>query len=167
MAPVPQVAVSLRLVLVRHGISSFNLEERIQGRDDLSCLTDTGREQARSCGLNLQEVPFTTAVSSPLSRARHTAEELLEAQGHGVTGCETLTPQDRAREALLMGLRLAEGVDPARVAVRAGLPMAAALDAGMVQACEEAGYLEWRGGRLCATAEGRMRLDAMLPRILL
>ena len=74
MAPLPQVAVSLRLVLVRHGLSSFNLEDRIQGRDDLSSLTDTGREQARSCGLNLQEVFFTTALSSPLSRARHTAE---------------------------------------------------------------------------------------------
>jgi probable phosphoglycerate mutase len=85
MAPVPQVAVSLRLVLVRHGLSSFNLENRIQGRSDLSCLTDTGREQARSCGLNLQEVSFTTALSSPLSRARHTAEELLAAQGHGVS----------------------------------------------------------------------------------
>jgi probable phosphoglycerate mutase len=84
MAPLPQVAVSLRLVLVRHGLSSFNLEDRIQGRDDLSSLTDTGREQARSCGLNLQEVLFTTALSSPLSRARHTAEELLAAQGHGV-----------------------------------------------------------------------------------
>jgi phosphoserine phosphatase len=85
MAPLPQVAVSLRLVLVRHGLSSFNLEDRIQGRDDLSSLTDTGREQARSCGLNLQEVFFTTALSSPLSRARHTAEELLAAQGHGVS----------------------------------------------------------------------------------
>ena len=28
--------VSLRLLLVRHGLSSFNLEQRIQGRDDLS-----------------------------------------------------------------------------------------------------------------------------------
>ena len=53
------------------------------------------------------------------------------------------------------------------VTVRAGMPMAEALDAGMVRACEEAGYLEWQGGRLCATAEGRLRLDAMLPRILL
>ena len=106
-----------------------------------------------------------------LAERRHRAPEewaaLVETRGHGVTSCETLAPQDRAREALLMGLRLAEGVDPARVTVRAGMPMAEALDAGMVRACEEAGYLEWQGGRLCATAEGRLRLDAMLPRILL
>ena len=106
-----------------------------------------------------------------LAFRRHRAPEewaaLVERQGHGVTEQETLNPRDRAREALLMGLRLAEGVDPARVAARAGLPMAAALDAPMVQACLEEGYLEWRAGRLLATAEGRMRLDAMLPRILL
>ena len=34
---------------------------------------------------------------------------------------EVLTPQDRAREALLMGLRLAEGIDPARMPVQGGL----------------------------------------------
>ncbi len=106
-----------------------------------------------------------------LAERRHRAPEewaaLVERQGHGVTGQEVLAPADRAREALLMGLRLAEGVDPARVAARAGMSMAAALDADMVRACEEAGYLAWRDGRLCATAEGRLRLDAMLPRILL
>jgi len=85
MDPVPPVVVSLRLVLVRHGLSSFNLEERIQGRDDLSHLTETGREQARSCGDSLKEVRFSTVLSSPLSRARHTTEELLAAQGHGIS----------------------------------------------------------------------------------
>ena len=107
-----------------------------------------------------------------LAERRHRAPEawaeLVERQGHGVTGTESLSPRDRAREALLMGLRLAEGVDPARIAVRAGMPMAEALDAPMVQACIEAGYLAWHAdGRLVASAEGRMRLDAMLPRILL
>ena len=38
-------AVSLRLLLVRHGLSSFNVERRIQGRDDLSTLTTTGRNR--------------------------------------------------------------------------------------------------------------------------
>lgn len=85
MAPAPPVVVSLRLVLVRHGLSSFNLEERIQGRDDLSHLTEKGREQARSCGTSLREVQFNAVLSSPLSRARHTTEELLAAQGHGIS----------------------------------------------------------------------------------
>ncbi|MBM5828590.1 MAG: phosphoglycerate mutase family protein, partial [Cyanobacteria bacterium M_surface_7_m2_040] len=35
MASSSKAPVSLRLVLVRHGLSSFNVEHRIQGRDDL------------------------------------------------------------------------------------------------------------------------------------
>lgn len=71
----------LRLVLVRHGLSTFNLEQRIQGRDDLSTLAPEGLEQARRTGLALQDVPFAKAYSSPLSRARETALALLDAAG--------------------------------------------------------------------------------------
>jgi probable phosphoglycerate mutase len=76
--------VPLRIVLVRHGLSSFNLERRIQGRDDLSTLTDQGVEQAQRTGAALAEVPLAAAYSSPLRRARHTAEALLEHQGQGL-----------------------------------------------------------------------------------
>ena len=40
----------------------------------------------------------------------------VEALGHGVVADETLTREERADEFLLMGLRLAEGIDPARYA---------------------------------------------------
>jgi oxygen-independent coproporphyrinogen-3 oxidase len=84
-----------------------------------------------------------------------------------VTEEEALSPRDRAREALLMGLRLAEGVDPARLTVRSGLTLAESLDPAMLAACLDEGYLEWGAtGRLVATDEGRMRLDAMLPVLL-
>ena len=76
--------MSLRILLVRHGLSSFNLERRIQGRDDLSTLTDHGVEQAQRTGAALAEVPLAAAYSSPLRRARHTAEALLEHQGQGL-----------------------------------------------------------------------------------
>ncbi len=71
-------------MLVRHGLSSYNLERRIQGRDDLSTLTDQGVEQAQHTGVALAEVPLLAAYSSPLRRARHTAEALLERQGQGL-----------------------------------------------------------------------------------
>ena len=71
----------LRIVLVRHGLSSFNREHRIQGRDDLSSLTEEGVMQARRTGEALHELDFAAAYSSPLSRARRTAELLLDAQG--------------------------------------------------------------------------------------
>ena len=80
--------MSLRLVLVRHGLSSFNLEHRIQGRDDLSSLTTEGREQARACGEALRDLSFAQAYCSPLQRAQQTAEVLLSSHGQGL-GVET------------------------------------------------------------------------------
>ena len=38
--------MTLRLIFVRHGLSSFNKEGRIQGRNDLSTLTEEGKLQA-------------------------------------------------------------------------------------------------------------------------
>ncbi len=71
----------IRLVLVRHGLSTFNLEHRIQGRDDLSALAPEGRQQAQQTGVALRTVPFSAVYSSPLSRARDTAELVVEACG--------------------------------------------------------------------------------------
>lgn len=102
---------------------------------------------------------------------RHRAPEewlaRVEATGHGITATEILAPADRAREALLMGLRLSEGVDPARLAARTGVPLEEAVDPAMLAACLEEDYLRWTPeGRLAATREGRLRLDLMLPVLL-
>jgi probable phosphoglycerate mutase len=77
--------VPLRLLLVRHGLSSFNTERRIQGRDDLSSLTDEGQRQARLTGAALADLRLDAVYSSPLSRAANTAAQLLEAQGGGLS----------------------------------------------------------------------------------
>ena len=90
----------------------------------------------------------------------------VERDGHGTAEETTLTPQDRGREALLMGLRLEEGVQPARIEARSGLAFAQTVDPAMLAACLDEGYLEWRGEMLRATDEGRLRLDALLPALL-
>lgn len=102
---------------------------------------------------------------------RHRAPEewaaRVERDGHGTAGEEVLAPADRAREALLMGLRLAEGIDPARIEARAGVPFAQAVDPAMLAALLEEDYLAWtEAGRLRATEEGIVRLDALLPVLL-
>ena len=74
----------LRIVLVRHGLSSFNVEHRIQGRDDLSSLTESGQSQARAAGAALQGLNFVAAYSSPLRRAADTARLLLAEHGQGL-----------------------------------------------------------------------------------
>jgi len=79
--------VSLRILLVRHGLSSFNLEHRIQGRDDLSSLTEEGVKQALATGEALRDLPITAAYSSPLRRAHDTATALLAAHGGGLEPC--------------------------------------------------------------------------------
>ena len=80
--------MSLRLVLVRHGLSSFNTEQRIQGRDDLSCLTEEGFRQARATGAALKDLAIDAALTSPLRRARDTASALLETQGQGLVATD-------------------------------------------------------------------------------
>ena len=108
---------------------------------------------------------------SLVATRRHRAPEVwagrVERDGHGSTVEAPVGPTDRAREALLMGLRLAEGVDEAEFLAKTGVTLDRATDASILQACVEAGYLTRAAGRLTATIEGRHRLDAMLPRLTL
>lgn len=106
-----------------------------------------------------------------LAARRHRGPEewlaRVEREGHAITEEESLAPEERAREALLMGLRLAEGVDPNRIEARSDIPFAQAVDPTMLAACLDEDYLRWTPeGRLQATAEGRVRLDALLPALL-
>ncbi len=69
--------MTLRLLLIRHGLSSYNREKRIQGRNDLSTLTPEGVSQASKIGEALKGLPIHAIYSSPLRRASDTASELL------------------------------------------------------------------------------------------
>ena len=66
--------MSTRVILVRHGQSTYNVERRIQGRLDASVLTETGQNTARKVGAVLQNLKFDAIYSSPLQRAKQTAE---------------------------------------------------------------------------------------------
>ena len=68
--------MSVRLVFVRHGLSSFNRKGLIQGRTDDSYLTDKGYEQAIKSGEALSEMNFDKIYSSPLVRAAETAKTI-------------------------------------------------------------------------------------------
>ena len=102
---------------------------------------------------------------------RHRAPEpwaaMVEAQGHGSTGEEVIAPPDRAREMLMMGLRLAGGIDADAFERRTGTFLADALDTDVLGRAVDAGYLVQDRGRLAATLEGRLRLDALLAALVL
>lgn len=101
-----------------------------------------------------------------IATRRHRAPEpwadRVERDGHGTAEEMPLGSDERAREMLLMGLRLGEGIGPERFATRTGVPLLEALDPGTLQAALEEDYLVWRGDRLVATPDGRLRLDALL-----
>ena len=83
----------------------------------------------------------------------------VEANGHGVIGDETLTRVEQADEYLLMGLRLTEGIDPARYAAFAGHP----LDPARITALGAEGMVETTPeGRLRVTPAGFPVLDAVV-----
>jgi len=97
-------------------------------------------------------------------RAPEAWMEAVEAKGHGTREEEALGAEARAREMLLMGLRLARGVDPDRFAARTGIALADALEADALADALAQGWLAWTPeGALAATAAGRLRLDALLP----
>ncbi|HEX4259714.1 MAG TPA: radical SAM family heme chaperone HemW [Acetobacteraceae bacterium] len=106
-----------------------------------------------------------TLVATRRHRAPEPWAALVEAQGHGTAQQEVLDAPTRAREMLLMGLRLSEGIEPARFAARTGIALADALDRETLGRAQAEGYVAWPGGRLAATAEGRLRLDALLPEL--
>lgn len=58
----------LRVILVRHGETTWNIEGRYQGRKDTP-LSPRGLEQGRLLAEGLRNVPLDAAVSSPLRRA--------------------------------------------------------------------------------------------------
>jgi putative oxygen-independent coproporphyrinogen III oxidase len=85
--------------------------------------------------------------------------------GHGLAEERALGSREQATEALLMGLRLAEGVEPEALAERFGLSAAELIEARQLALCEGLG-LAWRaGGRIGVTAQGMPVLDALLARL--
>ena len=89
----------------------------------------------------------------------------VDRNGNGLQQEVPLQAEDKAREALLMGLRLGEGVDLARIAGLSGLPIDALVDDRAVDRMNDLG-LVWRtGNRLQVSPAGMLLLDAILPEV--
>ncbi|WP_069791359.1 histidine phosphatase family protein [Cyanobacterium sp. IPPAS B-1200] len=74
--------MTTRVIIVRHGQSSYNAQRMIQGRCDESVITEKGRKQAELLGQTLSKVNFAGFYSSPLQRATETANIIREANEH-------------------------------------------------------------------------------------
>ncbi len=106
-----------------------------------------------------------------LATRRHRVPEdwatRVETIGNGSVAEIEVTPDERAREALLMGLRLAEGIDVKAFAARIGHRLATVIDPAILDQALLAGYLETTSTHLIATAEGRKRLDSLLAALVI
>jgi oxygen-independent coproporphyrinogen-3 oxidase len=108
-----------------------------------------------------------TFAGKRLATSRHRAPEvwagLVEAKETGITIEDEISAPDQGREALLMGLRLAEGISATTFATRTGVQLQDAIDPATLEAALAEGYLVLTPTHLIATQEGRKRLDALLP----
>lgn len=58
----------VRIILIRHGETTWNVEGRYQGQEDIP-LSPKGIAQGKAAGLALKDISIDAAVSGPLSRA--------------------------------------------------------------------------------------------------
>ena len=86
----------------------------------------------------------------------------LKRNRHGLVEEELLSPVEAADEALVMGLRLSEGIDPQALQQRFGKPL---VDSEAVDRLVATGHLEREGRRLRTTPAGRLLLDRVLAEI--
>lgn len=70
-----------RVIIVRHGQSTSNLERIVQGHHDKSTLTELGESQAQKVGETLDKLPLDAVYTSPLKRAHRTCELILDTMG--------------------------------------------------------------------------------------
>lgn len=66
-----------KVYLIRHGKTQWNLESRYQGANGDSPLLKNSYREIELLANSLQEIPFVHAYTSPLKRARITAQALL------------------------------------------------------------------------------------------
>jgi len=104
-----------------------------------------------------------------LATLRHRKPEnwlsAIDRNAHGLSEERPLAPPQQAMEALLMGLRLAEGVDLAAMSRRFGIQPAALIDERRLAFHRELGLAWQNGGRIGATEQGMPLLDALLAQI--
>lgn len=88
------------ILWVRHGQSTWNVVDRMQGHTDHPPLTELGRKQAAKAAENLATLGVTRVLSSPAVRARETADIIADRLGLEATV-----------EPLLLELGLDEGIE--------------------------------------------------------
>ncbi len=99
-----------KLVLVRHGQSQWNLENRFTGWVDVP-LSEQGRQEARRAGEQLKGVKFDKAYTSALQRAQETLKIILDVIGQANIPVEKDKALNERHYGALQGLNKKETAD--------------------------------------------------------
>lgn len=95
------------LVLIRHGQSQWNLENRFTGWVDIP-LTESGREEARRGAVLIRDMTFDRAFTSALKRAQETLQIVLEVIGQPNIPIDADPALNERHYGALQGLNKAE-----------------------------------------------------------
>jgi putative oxygen-independent coproporphyrinogen III oxidase len=164
--PVPEMAAELyrvtQEVTAARGLPAYEISNHAKpGAESRHNLTywRYGEYVGVGPGAHGRFVERESRVVTIAEKMPETWLNLVEARGHGVTGGETLTRTEETDEFLLMGLRLAEGIDLARYEEIAGRPF----EAPRLSMLQDEGLVEQIGNsRLRATPTGMIVLDAVV-----
>jgi oxygen-independent coproporphyrinogen-3 oxidase len=91
----------------------------------------------------------------------------VEEKGHGLQSDVVITPQEIKEEAVMMGLRLASGIDAVRFKTATGLDLWSCLDQQKLKACAAEGLIEYTPDYVRPTEKGRMLLSSLTALLLL
>lgn len=111
-----------------------------------------------------------TLAGDKIATRQHRAPQIwlerVERDGHATQAELPVSVEERLTEMLMMGLRTVEGVPAERFIRETGQPLESALDSARLARLTEGGFLIADAAGLRATAEGRQRLNALLPALL-
>lgn len=116
--------------------------------------------------LDTDNVAESRKVATRGHRAPEIWMERVMADGHGGHAHEVVTPEQRWMEALMMGMRLREGVPFSRLEQEAGLPLDQILNPRKLQALAEEGLITLPGDSIKPTSAGMQRLNGLLGYLL-
>ncbi|MEM8725206.1 MAG: radical SAM family heme chaperone HemW [Pseudomonadota bacterium] len=89
----------------------------------------------------------------------------MSERGHGISEQRHLSNGEQISEALLMGLRLAEGIDLAGLAARFDRSRSSLIDEPKFEHLQSLGMMWRKGSRIGVTRQGRPLLDALLAEV--
>lgn len=92
--------------------------------------------------------------------------EKVSTDGHGTAKRRTLSADDRARELVMMGLRLTEGIDLGRFQTVTGTDIGAVTNTEAMALLVAGGLLNQTETRISATVAGRLVLNGVLDRLI-